>query len=46
VGNLSQIFLSEMIVQFYPGAPRYYRHGIHRGFDFSDREDGSIAGFK
>ncbi|MCX8058785.1 MAG: M23 family metallopeptidase [Spirochaetes bacterium] len=27
----------------YPGAPRYYRHGIHRGFDFSDREDGSIA---
>jgi len=28
----------------YPGAPRYYRHGIHRGFDFSDREDGSIAG--
>lgn len=27
----------------YPGAPRYYRHGIHRGFDFSDRIDGTIA---
>ncbi len=28
----------------YPGAPRYYRHGIHRGIDFSDRRNNTKAG--
>lgn len=27
----------------FPGAIRYYRHGIHRGIDFSDLKNGRIA---
>lgn len=51
LSNLSNIKFSEPIKNFYfrnsesiyPGATRYYRHGIHRGIDFSDLKNGMIA---
>jgi len=42
-GDPLKNYLFRIDSSIYPGAPRYYRHGIHRGFDFSDRKDGSIA---